>query len=95
MAWRAAAWRARSGLPDWPPAALAVGAGIATALGESVYYWIKLGISPDMVLAANLDFAAGPRPAWIVVAICLGVGLAGLLRNRLPSAVRRNIPERG
>jgi sulfoxide reductase heme-binding subunit YedZ len=84
MAWRAAAWRARSGLPDWLPSVLAAAAGIATALGESVYYWIKLGVSPDMVLAANLDFAAGPRPAWIVAAICVGVALAGVVRSRMP-----------
>jgi sulfoxide reductase heme-binding subunit YedZ len=84
MAWRAAVWRARSGLPDWLPAAFAVGAGIATALGESVYYWIKLGVSPGMVLAANLDSAAGSRPAWVVAAICLGFAMAGIVRNRLP-----------
>ncbi len=86
IAYRAADWfaRRRGGMPEWLPVALGVGAGVATALGESIYYWIKLGVAPTRVLAANLDFAAGLRPAWIVGAICLGFVLAGAAWKRLP-----------
>jgi sulfoxide reductase heme-binding subunit YedZ len=86
MGYRAATWydKRRGGMPDWLPVALSAGAGIATAVGESVYYWIKLGVAPGKVLAANLVFTVGPRPAWIVAAICLGLVLAGLARQRLP-----------
>ena len=94
MGYRAASWydKRRRGMPDWLPAALSVGAGIATAVGESVYYWIKLGVAPAKVLAANLVFTVGPRPAWIVAAICLGLVLAGLARKRLPW-VSKPVPE--
>lgn len=86
MAYRVAAWLAkgRGDMAAWVPAALAVGAGFFTAVAEAVYYWIKLGVSPLMVLAANLDFGAGPRPAWVVLAICLAVAVAGLARLYLP-----------
>ncbi|MPY75557.1 MAG: sulfoxide reductase heme-binding subunit YedZ [Alphaproteobacteria bacterium] len=81
--------KGRGGLPEWLPAALAAGAGIATALGESVYYWVKLGVAPAKVLAVNFTFATGPRPALIATAICLAFVLAGIARRRLPLAVRR------
>jgi methionine sulfoxide reductase heme-binding subunit len=90
MAYRAAAWRAtgRGGVPDWLSGTLAVGAGVATAMGEAVYYWMKHGVEPVRVLAADLDFGAGARPAWIVAAICLAVVLAGLARKHLPRIAR-------
>ncbi len=94
MAYRVASWyeKRHGGVPDWLPAVLGVGAGVATALGESVYYWIKLGVAPDRVLAANLVFTAGPRPGWIVAAICLGFVLAGFARKRLP-LINKRAPE--
>lgn len=85
--------KARGGLPEWLPAALAAGAGIATALGESVYYWIKLGVAPVKVLAVNFTFATGPRPALIAMAICLAFVLAGTARRRLPLAARRPVEQ--
>jgi methionine sulfoxide reductase heme-binding subunit len=89
MAYRVAAWRAtgRGGVPAWLSAALAVGAGVGTAMGEAVYYWMKHGVDPVRVLAAHLDFGAGARPAWIVAAICLAFVLAGLARKHLPRIV--------
>jgi sulfoxide reductase heme-binding subunit YedZ len=91
MAYRLAAWLAkgRGGLPEWIPAALAAGAGIATALGEAAYYWIKLGAAPSDVLAVTLTFDTGVRPAWIVLTICLAFALAGAARPRLPRWARR------
>lgn len=92
MAYRMAAWLTKGEGPVWMPAALALGAGIATALGEAVYYWIKRGVSPEMVLAANLDFGGGPRPAWVVAGICLAFAAVGLAR-RLRSRVGRPAAE--
>ncbi|MGD8809638.1 MAG: ferric reductase-like transmembrane domain-containing protein [Gammaproteobacteria bacterium] len=83
MAYRATAWlgKGRGEGAAWVPAALAVGAGVCTAVGEAVYYVIKLGVSPGMVLAANLDFAGGPRPAWVVAGIAIAFAAIGLARQ--------------
>jgi sulfoxide reductase heme-binding subunit YedZ len=62
-------------------ALLAVAAGLATALGEAAYFWLKLGVDPLRVLAADLTVAAGIRPAWVVLAITLSVTAAGALRR--------------
>jgi len=89
MAYRVAAWRAgRGGVPDWLLVALAIGAGVATAMGEAVYYWMKHGADPVRVLMANLDFGVGARPAWIVAAICLAFVLVGLARRHVPRIAR-------
>jgi sulfoxide reductase heme-binding subunit YedZ len=57
-----AAWRPR----QVPLVLLGAGAGLLTALGEAVYYALKTGAPMLLVLSANLDTAAGVRPAWIV-----------------------------
>jgi methionine sulfoxide reductase heme-binding subunit len=90
MAYRAAVWldRGTRGLPEWLPVALALGAGAGTAIGEAIYYAIKHGVMPGRILAANLDFGAGPRPAWIVAGICLAFVLAGLARRHMPRLAR-------
>jgi sulfoxide reductase heme-binding subunit YedZ len=90
MAWRAVAWRGllEDRLADWWPVLLAVLAALGTAVGESIYYWIKLGVTPDRVLAANLMFTPAIRPAWVVLAICLAVALAGILRQLPVGKVR-------
>jgi sulfoxide reductase heme-binding subunit YedZ len=49
-----------------PLVLLGAGAGLLTALGEAVYYALKTGAPMLLVLDANLDSAAGVRPAWIV-----------------------------
>ena len=45
---------------------------------------MKHGADPVRVIAANLDFGVGVRPAWVVAAICLAFVLAGLARKHLP-----------
>jgi sulfoxide reductase heme-binding subunit YedZ len=82
MLYRAAAWRRGSDrrVPLWAIALLAPLAGGLTALGEATYYWVKLGVDPARVLAADLSLAAGLRPAWVVLAITLGLSAAGALR---------------
>ncbi|HEX9462483.1 MAG TPA: protein-methionine-sulfoxide reductase heme-binding subunit MsrQ [Alphaproteobacteria bacterium] len=59
--------------------ALSLAAGAATAVGESIYYWIKVGVNPTRVLSAYLTFATW-RPGWIVLAIGLSVTIAGAVR---------------
>src|SRR4029077_16435552 len=56
-------------------AALAVGASIATALVEALWYALSTGVDPRRVLLADLDFSFEIRPMWWV----LGAGLAVLL----------------
>jgi len=83
MGYRAVVWlgSTESRLADWWPAILALLAACGTAIGESIYYWIKVGAPPARVLAANLTFTPGIRPAGVVLAICLAVALAGILRQ--------------
>ncbi len=83
MAYRAVAWR---GFPQgrlasvWPTL-LAVLAAVGTAVGESVFYWIKVGVAPTQVLMANLTFMSGVRPAWVVLAICVTFAAVGTMRQ--------------
>jgi methionine sulfoxide reductase heme-binding subunit len=82
MLYRALGWRRGSDrrVALWAVALLAPLAGVLTALGEAGYYWIKLGVDPMRVLAADLGLQAGLRPCWIVVAITLALSAAGALR---------------
>src|SRR6185437_6508716 len=68
-------------LAEWWPLVLAALATCGTAMGEAIYFWIKFGADPVRVLAADLTFATGIRPAWTVLAICIAVALAGLMRR--------------
>lgn len=68
------------------PFSIAVGA--LTALGEALYFWLKLGAPPELVLAAQLDFAAGVRPGWVVLATGLAVALAAIARESWKRAPR-------
>jgi sulfoxide reductase heme-binding subunit YedZ len=68
-------------------AGLSLAAGVLTAVGESVYYWIKVGVSPLRVLSAYTAFV-GWRPGWIVLAICAGVTLVAIVRALTAKADR-------
>ncbi len=62
--WTARGWTGAVGL-----VALALAAGLATALVESAWYAVATGVDPRLVFAANLGFALGPRPAvWVAIA---------------------------
>lgn len=74
----------------WYVGALSIVAGVLTAVGESVYYWIKLGVSPMRVLSAYTALAS-VRPGWVVLAIGLGVTAAGVAA----AAIKRSVPRRG
>jgi sulfoxide reductase heme-binding subunit YedZ len=81
MAYRLVASRTVSGrVPLWGLAALSIGAGLATALGETLYFWLWMGAPPDLVLAANLSLETGVRPGWVVLAIGLAFTAAALVR---------------
>jgi sulfoxide reductase heme-binding subunit YedZ len=51
-----------------------------TAGAEAFYYHLKINADVLRVLAANLSFAIGLRPAWLVGAIGLLVAFLGLAR---------------
>jgi sulfoxide reductase heme-binding subunit YedZ len=77
-------------LPEGPLglAALAVAAGIATALLEAGWYAAATGAHAAMVLSANLEFEYDIRPAWYVLAIGLALSLTALVR-RAPAPRQR------
>ncbi|MBI3515181.1 MAG: sulfoxide reductase heme-binding subunit YedZ [Proteobacteria bacterium] len=89
MLYRGLAWRRGSDrrVPLWTIALLAPAAAALTALGEASYFWIKLGVDPTRVLAANLGLDVGLRPAAVVLAITLALSAAGALR----AAARRHL----
>jgi sulfoxide reductase heme-binding subunit YedZ len=86
MLWRLLpAERQRSPLALLPLAALASG---ATAALEYAWYALATRIPAERVLAANLDFEDGLRPAvWVLItAVCIAV--VATARNQRRSAVR-------
>jgi sulfoxide reductase heme-binding subunit YedZ len=60
-------------------ALLAVVAGLLTAAGEAIYFWIKMNVAPIRLLAVNLSLVAGVRPAWIVAGTALALCVAGAM----------------
>lgn len=70
--------------------ALAVLAAAATALVEAGWYAAATGVPPGRVLAANLGFALGPRPAvWVFIA-----GVVAALAVAVARRARREPPAR-
>jgi sulfoxide reductase heme-binding subunit YedZ len=52
----------------------------ATAASEAMYFWLRMGVDPTRVLAANLSLAIGIRPAWFVLIFGAVVVLVGAWR---------------
>jgi sulfoxide reductase heme-binding subunit YedZ len=71
--------------------ALAIVAGLLTALAEAAWYGLATGVPAWPVLAANLDFD-DVRPAWWVLAAGLALATVNLARRR---PVRRPRPAPG
>lgn len=86
MGWRAMQ-RFRVPMNPLTLTALALAAGLATALLEAAWYGLASGVPASVVLAANLDFSYSVRPAWWVA----GIGLALPVLN----AVRAGMDRRG
>jgi sulfoxide reductase heme-binding subunit YedZ len=82
LAYRLVRW------PVWALAPLSLVIAGLTALGEAVYFHLKVGAPIDLVLQANLSLDTGLRPAAIVLFVGLAVtGLATAWRLR-PAGVR-------
>ncbi|MBB5752076.1 ferric reductase-like transmembrane domain-containing protein [Prosthecomicrobium pneumaticum] len=60
----------------------------ATGLGEAAYYALVLRAPFDRVLGANLLWAAGWRPAWIVLALAVALVAVAGVRRRIKSRAR-------
>jgi methionine sulfoxide reductase heme-binding subunit len=69
--------------------ALALTAGLATALIEVAWYASMTGVKASRVLAANLDFSFVIRPAWWVLWAGLALALVQLARRPANPAARR------
>jgi methionine sulfoxide reductase heme-binding subunit len=83
IAARLPSWRATS----WPVLlALALVTGALTMLGEALYFHLVNRLPMELVLAANLHTAMGPRPGVVVaaagVAVALAAGIRGVVRPR-------------
>lgn len=80
--------------------ALAPVTAALTALGEALYFWGKIGVPPLRVIGADFTFAAGIRPAQLVLAFTLAFALAAgirlLAKRRLGSSAnpRRRLDPR-
>jgi methionine sulfoxide reductase heme-binding subunit len=79
-----------------PPvlAACTVTAGLTTALIEFAWYGIATGVDPFRVLKANLVFAYGLRPAWIVLLVGIAVALLPWIKQAYAAATAWLSPAR-
>ena len=59
--------------------ALAVAAGLATALSEALWYGIATGVDPTRVLRANFTTALGLRPCWQVLIFGLAAAAVSVI----------------
>jgi sulfoxide reductase heme-binding subunit YedZ len=66
-------------IPIWMAAALGIAMAALTALSEAFYFWMKLGIAPQRVLAFDFTLIAGLRPPWVVLIVTLTLCAAGFL----------------
>jgi sulfoxide reductase heme-binding subunit YedZ len=79
------------------PAVLAICgliAGLTTALMEFAWYGIATGVDPFRVLKANLVFAYGLRPAWIVLIVGIAVALLPWIKQAYAAATAWLSPAR-
>ncbi|WP_246737458.1 sulfite oxidase heme-binding subunit YedZ [Nordella sp. HKS 07] len=72
----------------------AVAAALLTAAVEFSWYGLATGVGPLRVLKANLAFAYGLRPAWIVLIVGLAVALLPWLKQAYGLANARLNPAR-
>jgi methionine sulfoxide reductase heme-binding subunit len=72
----------------------AVAAALLTALTEFTWYGLATGVDPFRVLNANLVFAYGLRPAWIVFLVGLAIAVIPWIRQAYGLASARLSPAR-
>lgn len=75
-------------------AGCAVAAGLLTAGVEFTWYGLATGVDPFRVLKANLAFAFGLRPAWVVLVAGLAVAFLPWLKQAYGLASARLSPAR-
>jgi len=74
LGFRAIAARRQGGrVPLWALGALGLVAAAATTGFEMVYFWMKTGVDPLLVLQVNLSLQTGLRPGMVVLAAAAGV----------------------
>jgi methionine sulfoxide reductase heme-binding subunit len=89
MGYRAITWTRRDRkVPLWCIPLLGIAASVLTALGETLYFYLKIGVSPALVLPTNLTLATGIRPG-VVVLVCAATVTAmatarSLMKKRAP-----------
>jgi sulfoxide reductase heme-binding subunit YedZ len=86
LLWRLlAAWLGEARIATLPATlGLGIAVTVATAFGEALYYYLKIGVAFSRVLPTNFNPAAGIRPAWIVGGIVVAVVAVAMLRRLLP-----------
>lgn len=89
LAWRVQARFAAGERSALGLAALSLAVALTTALLEAWAIALKVGAPFERVLAANLSFGAGWRPAWIVLAAGLALAALALWRGRTELRARR------
>jgi sulfoxide reductase heme-binding subunit YedZ len=93
MAYRVA-MKSRFALTPMVLVLCAVTAALLTAMMEFAWYGLATGVDPFRVLKANLIFAYGLRPAWIVLLVGLAVALIPWIRQAYVLASARLSPAR-
>lgn len=84
LGYRFLSWMAGRGsrVPVWQIAALGIVVTPLTALGEAFYFWLKVGVDIERVLAANLATASGIRPSWVVLGVSVAITVIAAVRAR-------------
>jgi sulfoxide reductase heme-binding subunit YedZ len=90
--WLATRRGERRGLGALALAGLSLGVALATALLEAFSISLRVGAPFERVLAANLSFGPGLRPAWIVLAAGLALAVLSLWRSRSRERPRARQP---
>jgi sulfoxide reductase heme-binding subunit YedZ len=86
MGWRVLAWRGREPRKPLAGLSLAIGAGVLTALVEAAYFGLSSNVPVGQVIEANWMPDFGVRPAWVVLAITLGIAACAAVRGLLKRA---------
>lgn len=75
-------------------ATCAIGAALMTAVMEFAWYGLATGVDPFRVLKANLVFAYGLRPAWIVLIVGIAIALLPWIKQAYAAAIAWFSPAR-
>jgi sulfoxide reductase heme-binding subunit YedZ len=74
-------YRKGKDLPIWGILLLGLVSGAATALGDALYFKIKVGAPFMIVLATNFSLDAGLRPAALVTLVGIAITLVAMVRS--------------